>query len=365
MGVRNSHRHARPFAQQGLAPVSDDDPRGAVRDPIVPRPRPAVPGPDQRAPWNNPRDHRRARCDPQPSRAGSTTTRPTARRSSPHHPGCPDAREAATSREPGGPAQVGGQPPPEPGRKLADCSSSDPTQSLFRSMSKATPPAAPLSRGAQTRRNQVIPGCAVKSQTPSKPRRASSLSNKEQDRVGAWLHWARQLRRKSATVGSFLPWTPTATGIISRRAALTFFYRYSAAAHRKRLKSFSRRFYRIDVGKETHLIVRTIRKEELLGCCPKTRGRRSSASCWSGEMMPAAGRRPRPWRRVALQDHGAEPRGRLRSTARLAKIPSARFRFIMERAADAQTIDVRASGRRCLLRAAVAAHGCPSRRCFH
>jgi DNA gyrase subunit B/topoisomerase-4 subunit B len=101
--------------------------------------------------------------------------------------------------------------------------------------------------------------------------------------------------------------------------------------------------YRIDVGKESHWVVDDRQKDELLAKLPKSAKPDIQRFKGLGEMMPqqlwATTLDPR--RRIALKViiENAEATDRVMSDL-MGKDPEKRFRFIMDRARDAQSLDI-------------------------
>jgi DNA gyrase subunit B len=125
---------------------------------------------------------------------------------------------------------------------------------------------------------------------------------------------------------------------------LTFFYRYlPKLIEGGHVFLAQPPLYRIDIGKETHWVLDDQKKDELLAKLPKNGRAEIQRFKGLGEMMPQQlwATTLDPKRRVALKITATnkEETDRVLNEL-LGKDPSARFRFIMERAAEADNIDV-------------------------
>ncbi len=125
---------------------------------------------------------------------------------------------------------------------------------------------------------------------------------------------------------------------------LTFFYRYlPKLIENGHIYLAQPPLYRIDVGKETHWVIDDAQKDELLAKLPKNAKPDIQRFKGLGEMMPqqlwATTLDPR--KRVALKVviDNQEETDRVMSDL-MGKDPEKRFRFIMDRAKDAQSLDV-------------------------
>ncbi|HNN94814.1 MAG TPA: DNA topoisomerase IV subunit B, partial [Pseudomonadota bacterium] len=125
---------------------------------------------------------------------------------------------------------------------------------------------------------------------------------------------------------------------------LTFFYRYlPKLIENGHVYLAQPPLYRIDHGKETHWVLDDAEKDRILARLPKNAKPEITRFKGLGEMMPQQlwSTTLDPKRRVALKIRidNKEETDRILNDL-MGKDASARFRFIMDRAKDAQALDI-------------------------
>jgi DNA gyrase subunit B/topoisomerase-4 subunit B len=229
--------------------------------------------------------------------------------------------------------------------KLADCSSSDPSQSELFIVEGDS--AGGSAKQGRNRRNQAILPLRGKVLNAEQASTTKLLSNKElQDIVSALgcgmgdSFDVSKLRYSRI----FLLMDADSDGHHISTLLLTFFYRYLPKLIQGGHVFLAQPpLYRIDVGKETRWVLDDAEKDKMLAALPKTAKPEIQRFKGLGEMMPQQlwATTLDPKRRVALKVmvENKEETDRVLNEL-LGKDPSARFRFIMDRASDAQNLDV-------------------------